>query len=64
MSDKKTTGVGFLGWLQLLFIGLKLTNYITWSWWLVMLPFLSIAAILSFLFTIGLIAATIEERTK
>lgn len=24
--------------LQLLFIGLKLTGYITWSWWCVFLP--------------------------
>jgi hypothetical protein len=24
--------------LAVLFIGLKLTNYITWSWWLVLLP--------------------------
>lgn len=25
-------------WLQILFIGLKLTDYITWSWWQVMIP--------------------------
>lgn len=30
--------VGFLGMLALLFITLKLTGYITWSWWLVLLP--------------------------
>jgi hypothetical protein len=28
----------FLPALTLLFIGLKLTNYITWSWWLVLSP--------------------------
>ncbi len=28
----------FLPLLGLLFIGLKLTNYIDWSWWLVTLP--------------------------
>lgn len=31
-------GITFLGCLGLLFIGLKLTNSISWSWWLVLLP--------------------------
>jgi hypothetical protein len=31
-------GVGFLGLLALLFIGLKLANVITWSWWVVLMP--------------------------
>jgi len=30
--------IGFFGLLTLLFIGLKLTNYINWSWWIVLLP--------------------------
>ena len=30
--------IGFLALLGLLFIGLKLGNVITWSWWLVLLP--------------------------
>jgi hypothetical protein len=28
----------FLNLLTVLFIGLKLTHYIDWSWWLVLLP--------------------------
>lgn len=28
-----------LGLLGVLFVGLKLTGYIAWSWWLVLLPF-------------------------
>ena len=28
----------FLSALCLLFVGLKLTNYISWSWWFVMAP--------------------------
>jgi hypothetical protein len=32
-------GIGILGMLGVLFVGLKLTNYIDWSWWLVLLPF-------------------------
>lgn len=31
-------GVGFLGLLAILFIGLKLGNVITWSWWWVLAP--------------------------
>lgn len=43
MSNQKevkgvSSGVSFMGLLAILFIGLKLTNFITWSWWLVLLP--------------------------
>jgi len=31
-------GIGFFGALTILFIGLKLTLVIDWSWWLVLLP--------------------------
>jgi len=31
--------ISFLGALTILFVGLKLTNNIDWSWWLVVLPF-------------------------
>lgn len=34
-------GVTFIGLLTLLFIGLKLTGNIDWSWWLVLSPILS-----------------------
>ena len=36
--SRDTGGVGFLGLLTLLFIGLKLTGQITWSWILVLSP--------------------------
>ena len=38
MSSTNTGGVNFLGLLTLLFIGLKLTGYITWSWVWVLSP--------------------------
>ena len=38
-------GVGLLGLLGILFVGLKLTGYIDWSWWWVTLPFLGGLAI-------------------
>ena len=39
MYDMKLSlGVGFPGLLILLFITLKLTGHITWSWWWVLAP--------------------------
>lgn len=44
MSDKnesssgRSGGIGFLGLLTILFIGLKLTGYIAWSWLWVLAP--------------------------
>lgn len=37
-SIQASGGVGFLGLLAILFIGLKLGNVITWSWWWVLAP--------------------------
>ena len=37
-TSKKYPSVGFSGFLTILFIGLKLTGYITWSWWWVLSP--------------------------
>ena len=41
MADKAATSsnvLGFFGLLAILFIGLKLTGYIAWSWWWVLAP--------------------------
>lgn len=41
MSEKTSNtsgGIGFIGLLQILFIGLKLCKIINWKWWQVMLP--------------------------
>lgn len=38
MSEKRSNSISFLGLLTILFIGLKLTNYIDWSWWWVLSP--------------------------
>ena len=40
MSDRNSSGgVSIIGLLGVLFIGLKLTHYIDWSWWWVLAPF-------------------------
>jgi len=48
-SEKASEGIGFGGLLTILFIGLKLTGYINWSWWWVLSPiWLPITALLVF----------------
>lgn len=37
-SSNSSGGIGFVGLLTILFIGLKLTGYIAWSWWWVLSP--------------------------
>lgn len=37
-ASSSSGGIGFLGALALLFIALKLTGYIDWSWWWVLAP--------------------------
>lgn len=51
-QEKSTSGISFMGLLTILFIGLKLTDYIQWSWlwvlsplWLGLVGFLSFMAI-------------------
>jgi hypothetical protein len=60
MSDKTNVtqngGIGFIGLLTILFIGLKLTGYIAWSWWWVLSPlWIGFAVVVAF----GLIALSI-----
>lgn len=55
-SSNSTSGIGFFGLLSIVFITLKLTGYINWSWWLVLLPiwgwvaFVVVVAVIAFLF--------------
>lgn len=39
MNDNKKNGMSFIQWLQPLFIALKLTGAIKWSWAAVLSPF-------------------------
>ena len=49
--------LGFFSLLGLLFIALKLTGVITWSWWLVLLPlYFGLAIVAIFLGGVALIA--------
>ena len=61
MSDAKASGIGFGGLLAILFIGLKLTNVINWSWWWVLSPLWIPWAIIIGIALIGLIIAIIAS---
>ena len=50
VSTTKSGGIGFFGLLTILFIGLKLTNVVAWSWWWVLSPLWG-----PFVFVFGLI---------
>jgi hypothetical protein len=43
-----SSGMNFGGWLTLLFIALKLTGYIDWSWWWVFVCFWAPLVIIAF----------------
>ena len=51
-SSSSSSGVSAIGLLGVLFVGLKLTGYIDWSWWWVTAPFWGGVAVL----LVGLIA--------
>lgn len=56
-SSSSSGGIGFVGLLTILFIGLKLTNYIDWSWWWVLSPIWIVVLIMALLFA-GFMAFT------
>lgn len=55
-TTTKSGGVSFLGLLFLLFLGLKLTNQIDWSWWWVTVP---LWGPIAFVFGLGIIVISI-----
>lgn len=37
-NESKSSGLGILAVMQIVFLVLKLTGLIDWSWWLVLVP--------------------------
>ena len=55
-SSASSGGVGVMGLLGVVFVTLKLLGVITWSWWLVTLPFWGgLALILAILAVVGVV---------
>ncbi len=49
-------GIGFCGLLTILFIGLKLTDYIDWSWFWILSPlWIPLALVLAILAVVGVV---------
>jgi hypothetical protein len=63
-SSSSSSGIGFTGALTILFIGLKLTHVISWSWWWVLSPIWLSVSILLALGAIFLAIAFILDKIK
>lgn len=60
-SSNSSGGIGFVGALTVLFIALKLTHFIDWSWWWVLSPIWITASIV---FAILIVAWVIFKKDK
>lgn len=47
--------MGLLGWLGLLFVGLKLGGVVAWSWWLVLAPWYALPALVAGFLALGVL---------
>lgn len=62
-STTQSGGIGFFGLLAIVFITLKLTGYITWSWWWVLAPLWApLAVVLAIFLIIVIFAAVFGKR--
>lgn len=62
-SSTQSGGIGFFGLLAIVFITLKLTGYITWSWWWVLAPLWGpVVFVLLFLLIILVFAAIFSKN--
>tara|TARA_Y100000310_G_C20693897_1_gene824139 strand:- start:1354 stop:1560 length:207 start_codon:yes stop_codon:yes gene_type:complete len=68
MADTSTSssgGIGFCGLLTIVFIVLKLTDYIDWSWWWVLAPlWIPITLVLTILLIVLAIWGIVELSTR
>ncbi len=60
-SSSGGAGIGFTGLLQILFIALKLTGVITWSWWWVLAPIWITALLFVVVFIGAIVYAVVKE---
>lgn len=57
-NNSKSSEIGFCGLLTIVFIVLKLTNYINWSWWWVTSPlWMPIAILLAVILLVSMLKA-------
>jgi len=63
-SSSKNGGIGILGMLFVLFVGLKMTHSIDWSWWWVTAPLWMPFALVSALALIAIVVYLIRGSKK
>jgi hypothetical protein len=60
-SSSSSGGIGFVGLLTIVFITLKLTDYIDWSWWWVLSPiWISASVVVAFLLVVFAVYAVVK----
>lgn len=66
MSDSNSSsgGVGVLGLLGVVFVTLKLTDVIDWSWWYVTMPFWGGVALVAAVFAVYLVLMGLGKFIK
>lgn len=60
-KSESSGGIGFFGLLTILFIGLKLTGYIDWSWLWVLSPLWIQVAVFMVVFLVSLVVLLIAD---
>ena len=63
-SSPNSGGIGFFGLLTIVFITLKLTDHIDWSWWWVLAPLWMPIALIIVIVLLILSAGGRVKRTK
>jgi hypothetical protein len=63
-TNTASGGVGFVGLLQLLFIGLKLGGVIDWSWFWVLAPFWGTALFILLCLFVYVTAVIMDNRQR
>jgi len=58
-SSSSSGGIGVFGLLGVVFVALKLTGVINWSWWWVTAPFWGGFAIVAFIMVLALLATLV-----
>lgn len=59
--ENNKSGITFMSALGLLFVGLKLTGNIDWSWWWVLAPFWSGVALVVIVLVVAFVFAIISS---
>jgi hypothetical protein len=60
-NSNSSSGIGFFGLMFLIFMTLKLTGYITWSWWWVTAPLWGGFALIGVIAIIAIIIYYIQK---